>query len=465
MGNEQGSPYLQQKQQQMPTNSGTASPYDFESLIVIRGERRTGKTTLVSRMKGQNFNPTYTPTAGLEVFQFPWKLNSSHCNNVMISVWDVVEHSLQPNKLTNIPIDPTNPSSSQSETASQNKPLPDAQTIDTLKRANGLVILIDSRNESSIQLAENLICEAPEECQIVVFSNFVGEKNVSPAIPKKLLSHIGRFSFIPGNLKTNLGLMSLSKWLQLPLLSAKRKMFADLFHAADEDLHSLEHHFLSEARGYSTVELAVSKLQSSKPKMQSYSYLDANKDMSGQTDNFGSNISPSNSNPSEIPASLERPSVFAEPIQRKRKPMPYCNNTGSSQAASNFNGDGADYEKMQDDGFWSDDDNDDLNGRLDALPSPKKNVLKPNPMVQAAQPKKTMKQVIEESTIRNPVHQEGAIEEEVKNSEHKTRKKKRKVNHGVSQKVEQSSQIEGDVNDKFFSDNENDLNTTENPQI
>ena len=148
MGNEQGSPYLQQKQQQQQSspNSGTSpSPYDFESLIVIRGERQTGKTTLVSRMKGQNFNPTYTPTPSLEVFQFPWKLNSSHCNNVMISIWDVVEHSIaQPNN-------DSNPST----------PPADAQTIDTLKRANGLVILIDSRKETSIDLAEKIICEAP----------------------------------------------------------------------------------------------------------------------------------------------------------------------------------------------------------------------------------------------------------------------------------------------------------------
>ncbi|KAK8835935.1 Rab-like protein 6 [Tritrichomonas musculus] len=433
MGNEQGSPYLQQKQQQQSSKPGS-SPYDFESLIVIRGERRTGKSTLLTRMKGQNFNPNYTPTPGLEVYQFPWKLNSSHCNNVMISIWDVVEHSIPQQSTTE-----TNPTNSA--------PLPDAQTIDTLKRANGLVIMIDPRSPSSISLAEQLICEAPEECQIVVFSNFYGEENVKGIIPMKLRSHIGRFSFIPGNLRTNLGLKQLAKWLQLPLLAAKRKMFADLFRAADNDLHSLEDEFYDDAKGYLSVQSAAQKIEASSPKMQSYSYLDQQNQ---------SNISNSNSNSSvnySEPSKLERPSVFAEPIKpKKRKKMPFFNNTGTS-----YNEDQNQGNDDDDDGFWSDDDGngiDDLNN-YDEVPSRKTNELRPNPMVQAPPPKKTMKQIIEENTIRVDHH------EDVNDAHPTNKKRKKKVHH--DQKVQQNNQEQVE-NDNFFSDSGDENKANEVPE-
>ena len=435
MGNEQGSPYLQQKQQQQSSKPGS-SPYDFESLIVIRGERRTGKSTLLTRMKGQNFNPNYTPTPGLEVYQFPWKLNSSHCNNVMISIWDVVEHSIPQQSTTE-----TNPTNSA--------PLPDAQTIDTLKRANGLVIMIDPRSPSSISLAEQLICEAPEECQIVVFSNFYGEENVKGIIPTKLRSHIGRFSFIPGNLRTNLGLKQLAKWLQLPLLAAKRKMFADLFRAADNDLHSLEDEFYDDAKGYLSVQSAAQKIEASSPKMQSYSYLDQQNQ---------SNISNSNSNSSvnySEPSKLERPSVFAEPIKpKKRKKMPFFNNTGTSYNEDQNQGNDDDDD---DDGFWSDDDGngiDDLNN-YDEVPSRKTNELRPNPMVQAPPPKKTMKQIIEENTIRVDHH------EDVNDVHPTNKKKKKKVHHDQKGQQNNQEQVE---NDNFFSDSGDENKANEVPE-
>lgn len=430
MGNEQGSPYLQQKQQQSSSNSGTSSPYDFESLIVIRGERKTGKSTLVSRMKGQNFNPTYSPTPGLEVFQFPWKLNSSHCNNVMISIWDVVEHSI--------------PQKVESENST---PLPDAQSIDTLKRANGLVIMIDYRNDRSIELADRLISEAPEECQVVVFSNFYGEESVPPTIPKKLRNHVGRFSFILGNLRTNLGLVALSKWLQLPLLSAKRKMFADLFRATDNDLHQLEDEFVENSKNFLQRNSALAQIPRGNPNMNYYANVGAS--VSNEQAVRKSNVSPSSSQASQ-PTKLERPSVFAEPIQpRKRKPMPFCNNTGGS-----FDGE----EKKEDpddndDDFWSDNENDESNDSFAPHAQSKKDNLRPNPMVQAAAPKKTMKQIIEENTIKpentdqkidniNPVNNS--------NNNQKLRKKKKKVNHMNTQNKElindhcQSSSSEGE---------------------
>ena len=189
---------------------------------------------MIRRMKGQSFNPAYEPTPGLEAIEIPWKTNKNM--NVKIRIWDVVEHYLTEKSAT---------------------PLPDATSVDTLKRANGLVILMDSRDPESVDLAVELVSGAPEDLQICVFSNFIDEADsVSPVIPEKLQAEIGRFFFIPGSLKTNQGLIELAKWLELPMTAAKRKMYADLFRATDEDLRTLESEFTETARNYQTLESA-----------------------------------------------------------------------------------------------------------------------------------------------------------------------------------------------------------------
>lgn len=226
MGNEQGRP-LQ--------SSTPIEHFDYEALIVVRGTRRSGKSTLVRRMKGQGFEANYEPTPGLEAIEIPWRTNRDM--SVKIRVWDVVEHYL---------------------TDKSSTPLPDATTVDTLKRANGLIILIDSRDPESVDLAVELVSGAPEDLQVCIFSNFIDEaETVKPVIPDKLQQEIGRFFFIPGSLKTNQGLIELAKWLELPMTAAKRKMYADLFRATDEDLRTLESEFTATARNYQTLESAL----------------------------------------------------------------------------------------------------------------------------------------------------------------------------------------------------------------
>ena len=165
MGNEQGKPIQDSK------NPGNESiKFDYEALIVIRGVRKTGKTTMVKRMKGQSFDANYEPTPALDAIEIPWRTEFGAL--VKIKVWDAVERYLP---------------------GSNNQPLPDAATVDTLKRANGLVIMIDPRNQESIDLAVDIIGEAPEDVQICVFSNFHDDSNVSPVIPKKLMADHRQF--------------------------------------------------------------------------------------------------------------------------------------------------------------------------------------------------------------------------------------------------------------------------------
>ena len=113
---------------------------------------------------------------------------------------------------------------------------PDATTIDTYKRADGLVIVIDVRHDDTVQLAEKIIDGAPLDLPIIVFSNFQDLESVNPLIPERLMSKIGRFTFLPGSLKTNQGIIELSNWLKIPFMYMKKKQYASLLKLATEDL-------------------------------------------------------------------------------------------------------------------------------------------------------------------------------------------------------------------------------------
>jgi hypothetical protein len=190
-------------------------------------------------MRAEKFIADYSPTPGLESIEIPWRLDPS--TRVKIRVWDVVEAFL--------------PSADDPE-----KPLPDATTVDTIKPANGIVIVIDIRVAESVALADTILAEAPEDLQIVVFSNYMDEPGASPVLPAALAPHIGRFYYIPGSFETNQGLVELANWLEAPLLSAKRKMYADLFRATDEDMRAIAEEFCATASFFTAIESANAHL-------------------------------------------------------------------------------------------------------------------------------------------------------------------------------------------------------------
>jgi hypothetical protein len=212
--------------------SSPAQPFEYESVILVRGSGRSGKSTLVSRMRGRPFDPSYSQTPAPLCFSIPWKSDSGQAVN--LKVWDVPE----------------------SYFAANPRRLRDPAAAETLRTATGLVVLIDSRDRQSVKLCGSLLSEAPETLQIVVFSNFADEPDVAPLIPEPLRRYIGCFYFIPGSLKTNRGLIELSKWIRLPLIAAKRQMYADKFRAADGALRELSGRLTAAARSFESDALA-----------------------------------------------------------------------------------------------------------------------------------------------------------------------------------------------------------------
>ena len=233
MGNEQAAPLQQEENaQNTPQTIQMVQPkvenpqqapqrqYTHGILIAIRGQRCTGKSTLVNRMKGGRFVEEYNPTKYLQATEIPYQPEDLSTDILSVKVLDVVEKALVPEDII------------------EKSAYPDATTIDTYKRSDGIVILIDSRHRDTVEVAARIINEAPKEIPIIVFSNFQDLEEVSPVLPELLRPLLGRFTYIPGSLKSNLGLIELSKWLMIPYMYSKKRQYLDLYNKMSYDLEN-----------------------------------------------------------------------------------------------------------------------------------------------------------------------------------------------------------------------------------
>jgi hypothetical protein len=152
----------------------TATPgrsFEYESIMLVRGSQKSGKSSPVSRRRGRPFNPSYEATDQPISCEIPWRTDSGQ--SVKLKIWDV----------------------SDTYFAANPRRQRDPKVVSTLQNATGLIILLDSRDPGSIQFADTLLGEAPETLQIVVFSNFADEEGVLPLIPERLRRYIGRYYF------------------------------------------------------------------------------------------------------------------------------------------------------------------------------------------------------------------------------------------------------------------------------
>lgn len=292
---------------------------DYKIVIVVRGTRKTGKTTLITRIRGFPFDNEYQTTPSNEVTDIPWR--SPAQENILVSAWDTVEHC-------NTQINSNDATSQQ-----------DATTVNTLEKADAVVIMIDNRFEESIDLAEKLIIEAPDNLPLAVFSNYMDLENSSPLIPTKLMQYMGRFFFIPGSLKTNQGLIELSKWLTLPLLNAKAKVAYSSYLSSEQECKDLEASFSKYTADFLNLSTALTHIKSEKKSTDS---------SSNQTQSEHGHIYKK--------AYQRRPLKRAQQSSSSIKDNNSQNNTQAQNATVKSQN-----SKSTEDSFWDDDDDTDKN--------------------------------------------------------------------------------------------------------
>lgn len=331
MGNEQTIP--QQNLDQNNTNDSNSPLYKMT--IIIRGTRKTGKTTLVTRIKGFPFDEEYQSTSTIEITEIPW--TSPDNENVIVNAWDTVEHikskiDVIPNQM-------------------------DATSVDQIKKADGVVIMVDQFSDESIELAKQIIIEATDELPIAIFSNFMDIETATPVIPTALTQYMGRFFYIPGSLKTNQGLAELAKWLSLPLLLAKSKLAYQAYEHSIEEYQlnykesiQMAAEFLNSRTAYEYLESAKRKSAQTSNKNDEYSTL-ADGNASSSSHSTTTSSQPSEKNPLYKKPYQRRPLRRVQTTKEKTNQTPQPSSQPQTIARNVVQ-----KQNDDDDDFWNDDD-------------------------------------------------------------------------------------------------------------
>ena len=133
--------------------------------IIIRGSRKTGKTTLFKRLQGDPFIATYNETPEIQISQIHWEQKNSD-DYSKIDIWDVDDGYLPSNR------DDTSNDSSQSKHGKHRYQPLDSKAVDVYKNTNLVIFLIDPFSQKSFDYVKRIYEEVPLSICILIILNF-----------------------------------------------------------------------------------------------------------------------------------------------------------------------------------------------------------------------------------------------------------------------------------------------------
>ncbi|CAH8566803.1 unnamed protein product [Schistosoma turkestanicum] len=275
---------------------------DYNMKIVIRGDRNVGKSTLLSRLKGEQFKEEYIPSDEIRLANIHWNHQNSQ-SVIKVEVWDVVDRGKPRssvskgfklfNKLTKGP-----PGINISGPAGKIEPCLDASFINVYKGAHGVILMMDMTKSSTFDYVCRELVQIPSKLPVLIMSNFhdlqdqrkITEEQVQTFLNNfiqqsnqhNVISHekVNELStnmhtqnsisnsvrsipvqYCESSMKTGLGLMYVYKFLNIPFLCLQRDVLQyQLKRNHDEMIHIL--HELSPKTDNQTPEQRFSYINS-----------------------------------------------------------------------------------------------------------------------------------------------------------------------------------------------------------
>ncbi|KAF9303761.1 Rab-like protein 6 [Mortierella antarctica] len=219
--------------------------------IIIRGDIRTGKTSVFERLQGRSFrhDHEYRTTEQIQVANIPWQY--SHTKDIIkVEVWDVVDKGVQSGELrtstsnaalkidNNTPASPKSKASQSTDTAPHAAFALDASTIDVYRNTDGVILVYDISKPWTFEYVAKTLAEVPTNIPVLILSNFTDDSN-RPAVSTDRLEGLmeehnaERFKLpcAPANLirhldtsmKTGLGLKEIHESFGIPFLNVLRE--------------------------------------------------------------------------------------------------------------------------------------------------------------------------------------------------------------------------------------------------
>jgi GTPase SAR1 family protein len=157
---------------------------DYNMKIIVRGARRTGKTSLLNRLQGLQMPNSYIPTPEIRIGTINWTGSSLTADHVKVEAWEVVDHGIMKEdaSLSADTLAGLSPRARKSKTSNWDRTKKqrgaqtvgalDASMVDVYKGTDGVIFMVDVRDKKTFQYAAMLLDGVPVHIPTVVIGNF-----------------------------------------------------------------------------------------------------------------------------------------------------------------------------------------------------------------------------------------------------------------------------------------------------
>ncbi|KAG0333950.1 hypothetical protein BG004_000617 [Podila humilis] len=219
--------------------------------IIIRGDIRTGKTSVFERLQGLPFRKEhqYRTTDQIQVANIPWQY--PHTKDIIkVEIWDVVDKGVQARELTtstanatlkidNSPASPKSRAPQGADTAPHAAFALDASTIDVYRNTDGVILIYDVSKPWTFEYVAKTLAQVPTNIPVLLLRNFTDESHSQsivdmervevlmeehnserfklPCAPANLVRHLDT------SMKTGLGLQEIHESFGIPFLNVLRE--------------------------------------------------------------------------------------------------------------------------------------------------------------------------------------------------------------------------------------------------
>lgn len=190
-------------------NADTPVPKPLENIYIsVRGSRRTGKTSLISKMEGRTrISVEYSQTPRITITNIVFRPDKELAEKIIINVFDCVDKAIN---------------YSDDEVDDSPKDATEFNTFDV----DGVIVMYDKRDIESVKYATQVLLEAPKELPLIVLSNFA-DRHTDHTIPKDIKRVIEKNNImhVDTSMLTNQGLEFLAKWVNITLLYHRKLLY------------------------------------------------------------------------------------------------------------------------------------------------------------------------------------------------------------------------------------------------
>ena len=207
---------------------------NYNMKVVLRGAAKTGKSSLLRRLQGKQFDPNYIKTSRIQSANINWSYRETN-DVVKVEVWDVVDKGF---------VEQSTAAAFTSRARSlfqgarglpmtQEEMIADASTVDVYRGTHAAVFLFDVTRRDTFDYIKRELPSVPSNVHVLMLGNFYDRHSNAVVPPQEIRDLVkarnsrhqgtndGRCYHLNTSMKDCFGLTELYGLLNLPFLSLK----------------------------------------------------------------------------------------------------------------------------------------------------------------------------------------------------------------------------------------------------